>query len=96
MVEWIKKSGPAKIISAFFFWRWGGSKILDFNIATVKRYGDNRLVAKSPFSKKATVYLATVTISTVANYTLPSISLFSAGFALGRSIHGLSLFFIRN
>ena len=49
----------------------GGSKSLDLNIATVKRYGDSHLVAKSPFSKKATVYLATVTISTVANYTLP-------------------------
>ena len=49
----------------------GGSKSLDLNMATVKRYGDSHLVAKSPFSKKATVYLATVTISTVANYTLP-------------------------
>ena len=44
---------------------------MDLNIATNKRYGDSRLVAKSPFSKKATVYLATVTIATVANYTLP-------------------------
>ena len=32
--------------------RGGGSKSLDFNIATVKRYGASRLVAKSPFSKK--------------------------------------------
>ena len=48
-----------------------GSKSLDLNIATNKRYGDSRLVAKSPFSEKATVYLATVTIATVANYTLP-------------------------
>ena len=52
-------------------WGLGGSKSLDLNIATVERYGDSHLVAKSPFSKKATVYLATVTISTVANYTLP-------------------------
>ena len=62
--------------AAVFFFCWGGwglrgSKSLDLNIATVKRYGDSHLVAKSPFSKKATVYLTTVTISTVANYTLP-------------------------
>ena len=64
----------AAVIFFFFFGRgvgMGGSKSLDLNIATVKRYGDSHLVAKSPFSKKATVYLATVTISTVANYTLP-------------------------
>ena len=79
MVEWVKKFGPAKKISVFFLFFLGGgsffcgwgSKSLDLNIATNKRYGDSRLVAKSPFSKKATVYLATVTIATVANYTLP-------------------------
>ena len=78
MVEWVNKFGPAKILffSSFFFGRGGlfsgwGSKSLDLNIATNKRYGDSRLVAKSPFSEKATVYLATVTIATVANYTLP-------------------------
>ena len=77
MVEWVNKFGPAKILFDFFlggvfFWGWG-SKSLDLNIATNKRYGDSRLVAKSPFSKKATVYLATVTIATVANYTLPKV-----------------------
>ena len=77
MVEWVNKFGPAKIFFDIFFFGGGvffcgwGSKSLDLNIATNKRYGDSRLVAKSPCSKKATVYLATVTIATVANYTLP-------------------------
>ena len=55
-------------------------KSWDLNKATVQRYGDSRLVAKSPFSKKATVYLATVTIATVANYTLPSMLIISDSF----------------
>ena len=52
---------------------WLGFKSLDLNIATNKRHGDSHLVAKSPFLKKATVYSATVTIATVANYTLPKL-----------------------